>query len=268
MTTAHSIPFIYDRQGTRNAAVVVPKPTTRPKSFLEKQPYIVSYGAAISLFSPVGTAYQLSRLYHLKPSTGALLRMSLRIFPHQAALKTLQINASTPVKEYLNPWAAFAVMGVLQGGVYGQANVHFSRALQLGKTVSLAGIFRGSAFAGVRDVLSQGVPFMFSQSVRETVLDPIWKTHQEDTVASSCKQWASVLSTSVAATYASQGLHNCQIAMQADQSLSYGQAVRTVFKQHGLKVLIKGAEARVGVMLVVNVLNELLLKAAWTPVAA
>jgi hypothetical protein len=49
--------------------------------------------------------------------------MSAAIFPHQTALKLLQMNTATPVKEHLNPWAAFAVVGVLQGGVYGQVSL-------------------------------------------------------------------------------------------------------------------------------------------------
>merc|ERR1712079_64885 len=76
-------------------------------------------------------------------------------------------------------------------------------------------------------------------------------------------RWAGVLSTSVLVTYLSQGLHNCQIAMQADQSLGYLSTLKTVFGRHGPMALIRGAEARVGLLLVVNALNELLLKRAW-----
>ena len=263
-------------KGTSSATpqyTVNSKPTLRSRTFLEKQPYIVAYGGVISAFSPIATAYQLCKLYNLRPSSPTLLRMSLGIFPHQTALKALQMNVSTPVKEYLNnPWAAFGVVGILQGGVYGQANVHFSRALQLGQTAaSLRGIFRGSAFAGLRDTISQGMPFMCSESVRTQVLERAWQRSEDDDddlLASSVQHWTAVVSTSVVATYASQGLHNCQTAMQADQSLSYRQAVRTVFQQHGWRALIKGAEARVGLLLIVNVLNELLLKPAWAPVEA
>jgi hypothetical protein len=241
------------------------QPTLRPKTFAEKQPYIVGYGAAISCISPLASSYQLSKLYNLKPTTPQLLRMSAQIFPQQVLLKAIQMNASTPVKEHLNPWAAFAVVGVLQGAVYGQANVHFSKALQLGKTASLLGVFRGSGFAAVRDTLSQGVPYMCSDAVRANVLDPVWKDNGDKT-SQSIKQWTSVISTSIVATYMSQGLHNCQITMQADQSLGYVQAIKSVLKQHGIKGMIRGAEARVGLLLVVNVLNELLLKPAWAPV--
>jgi len=249
---------------TEDASV---RPTTRPRTFMERQPYILGYGATISLISPAATAYQLCRLYNVTKSPLQLLTMSAAIFPHQTALKAAQMNASTPVKEHLNPWAAFAVVGVLQGGVYGQCNVHFSRALKIGSaTASLTGIFRGSGFAAVRDMLSQGLPFMCSGHVRSSVLDRYYPTTKEQETANSIKHWTSVLSTSVVATYLSQALHNGQIAMQSNQSLGYASAVRSVWQQHGVAMFYKGAEARVGLLLLVNVLNEVLLKPAWAPV--
>jgi hypothetical protein len=276
MTSTVSSPVYGGLDGRQRRVTITNTPkqsqssvTLRPKTFAEKQPYIVGYGAAISCISPLASSYQLSKLYNLKPTTPQLLRMSAQVFPQQVLLKAIQMNASTPVKEHLNPWAAFAVVGVLQGAVYGQANVHFSQALQLGKTVSLLGVFRGSGFAAVRDTLSQGVPYMCSDAVRSNVLDPVWKTssaNDDDKISQSIKQWTSVISTSIVATYMSQGFHNCQITMQADQSLGYVQAVKSVVKQHGMKGMIRGAEARVGLLLVVNVLNELLLKPAWAPV--
>lgn len=262
--------IIVTRHTVRNvpssiADVSLVAPKMRPRTLAEKQPYIFAYGAAISVVSPAATAYQLCKLYNMQPSMGRLARMSAPIFLPQTLLKAAQMNASSPVKEYLNPWAAFAMIGVLQGGVYGHCNVHFSKALALGKVATLRGVFRGSLFAGVRDTISQGLPFMCSSSVRQSLLDPYWKT-EEGTSAHSAKMWSSVISTSVFATYLSQGFHNFQIAMQADQSLSYSQALKTVMKQHGIKTFYKGAEARVGLLLVVNILNELLLKPAWSPV--
>jgi hypothetical protein len=255
-------------------------PTTRPRTTLERQPYLLGYGAAISLVSPAATAYQLCRLYQIKPTSSQLMRMSMTIFPHQTLLKVLQMNASTPVKEYLNPWAAFGVVGVLQGAVYGQANMHFAKVLGIASSSSAAavspvamvsGMFRGSLFAGGRDMISQGLPFMCSSVIRTTVLDTIVPTNKFDDstrnrVLESVKHWTALLSTSIVATYLSQGLHNLQITMQADASITYAQVVPTVWKKHGLSMFYKGAEARVGLLLLVNVLNELLLKPAWMPV--
>ena len=72
-----------------------------------------------------------------------------------------------------------------------------------------------------------------------------------------------MIGTSIFATVASQGLHNAQIKMQADQSLSYMQAVRTLWAEHGASIFYKGASARISLLLVVNGLNEVILKPAW-----
>lgn len=242
--------------------------TTRPRTFWEKQPYIVGYGAIISLVSPAATAYQLCKLYKLPIGATQLFGMSMAIFPHQTFLKTVQMDLSTPVKETFNPWLAFGVVGVLQGGVYGQCNVYFSNALKLGAVASYSGMFRGSLFAGVRDTLSQGIPFMCSGAVKTNVMDRMIPTPKENAspLVEAAKLWSSVLSTSVFATVASQGLHNCQICMQADSSLGYASAVQQVWRQHSYHFLYRGAEARIGLLLLVNVLNELLLKPAWAPV--
>ena len=118
-----------------------------------------------------------------------------------------------------------------------------------------------------RDSLSQGVPFVFSRTVESLVFDPIWqRAFSKDTSGSSdggVKRAVSVFSTSVVATFMSQGLHNCQIRMQAEQSLSYSGVLRTLQAEHGVGFLYKGGSARVGLLLVVNGLNEMLLKPAW-----
>lgn len=105
---------------------------------------------------------------------------------------------------------------------------------------------------------------MFSGSVRKFMLDPLYDTSDNpDGVAAGIKQWSAVLGSSVFATYASQGMHNCQIVMQTDKSLSHIGAFQKAYKQNGIALLWRGAEARVGLLLIVNVLNELLLKKAW-----
>mmetsp|Transcript_16310 Transcript_16310/g.28894 ORF Transcript_16310/g.28894 Transcript_16310/m.28894 type:complete len:264 (-) Transcript_16310:134-925(-) len=240
----------------------------RPKTVMEMQPYMFGYGLGISLFSPMATLYQVCQLnpqLGLKPAQ--MPAIAMRILPQQVLLKVTQMNLSTPVKEQLNPWAAFAAVGVLQGGVYGQATIYFARTLKLGKEPSYMGMFRGAAFAGGRDLISQGVPFVLSSTFREAVLDPLYPTHDnpEGPIAKA-KQWGAVLATSTFATYASQGLHNCQLTMQANQELSYAQTLKKAVSENGVRLLYKGAEARVGLLLIVNILNELLLKPAWAPV--
>lgn len=240
----------------------------RKKTLLEKQPYFIAYGAGISVFSPYASCYQLCKLNPQVVATHSrMISLSARIFPIQTLLKTIQMNISTPVKEVLNPWAAFAVVGILQGGVYGQCNIYFSKELGIAKKASLLGLFRGVAFAGGRDTISQGVPFMCSAWVKKNIIETAFPTDEttSDTMK-SVKQWASVLSTSVVATYASQFFQNCQITMQSNHELGYAATLRSVFERNGMSVFYKGAEARVGLLLVVNILNELLLKPAWSGV--
>lgn len=241
-------------------------PRLRPRTLIEKQPYLIGYGFGISLISPTLTAYQLCKLYNKPVSPVRLASLSARIVPHQTALKVVQMNSATPVKEYLNPWLAFAAVGVLQGGVYGQCNVHFARVLKLSNNASMAGIFRGWIFAGFRDSISQGIPFVCSSMTEQYVFDPVWEItglNGLGEMAGGVKRAVSVMCTSIFATVASQGLHNAQIKMQADQSLSYARTVQTLWAEHGASIFYKGASARIGLLLVVNGFNEVLLKPAW-----
>lgn len=241
-------------------------PRFRPRTLAEKQPYLLGYGIGISLLSPTLTAYQLCKLYNKPVSPMRLATLSVRIIPHQTCLKWAQMNTATPVKEYLNPWLAFAVVGILQGGVYGQCNVHFARVLHLSNSASMAGIFRGWVFAGARDSISQGIPFVCSSMTEQYVFDPVWEMCKLDSLgemATGAKRALSVVCTSLFATVASQGLHNAQIKMQADQSLSYIRTVQILWAEHGASIFYKGATARVGLLLVVNGFNEALLKPAW-----
>jgi len=78
----------------------------REKTFTEQQAYIFGYGAGISLFSPFATVYQLCKLTPELATTSyaTMGRLSAMIFLPQTFLKVAQMNISTPVKEYLNPW--------------------------------------------------------------------------------------------------------------------------------------------------------------------
>ena len=45
--------------------------------------------------------------------------------------------------------------------------------------------------------------------------------------------------------------------------MSYKEAFTANIKEHGIKVMYKGVEARIGVLIVVNFFNEFLLKKIW-----
>lgn len=246
----------------------------RPRTLLEKQPFIIGYGTTLSFVSPVFTGYQLCRLYKIHKPPAQLVRLALGIVPHQAVLLSMQLNASTAIKDVMNPWSAFFVVGVLQGGIYGFSNVHFSKAWKLGSLAAttwssrISTVFRGSLFAGVRDMISQGTPFMCSKYVQSNVMDVLFPTDETTTdgTLDFVKHWTSLLSTSVTATYLSQGLHNCQTTMQTNASFGYRDAVKKVWADHGVAAFYRGAEARVGLLVIINILNELLLKPAWAPI--
>lgn len=240
----------------------------RKRTFVEMQPYILAYGAGISLFSPLATIYQLAKLNPQVPvPVGRMVTLAGAIFPIQTVMKAIQMNASTPIKESLNPWAAFAVVGILQGGVYGQANIYFSQKLGLNKKVDLRGLFRGAGFAACRDVVSQGIPFMCSALTKKYIFDKILPVDESTgPVTKFVNYWGSVLSTSIVSTYLSQPFMNLQITMQTNPELNHLTTISHAWKQNGISLLYKGAEARVGLLIVVNILNELLLKPAWSGV--
>jgi hypothetical protein len=73
-------------QSTRSA--------TRPRTVLEKQPYLLQYGAGISIFSPYLTSLQLCKVYHkrvpvrlisLYPPSAAPPRLSRELPPRRRA---------------------------------------------------------------------------------------------------------------------------------------------------------------------------------------
>ena len=132
-------------------------------------------------------------------------------------------------------------------------------------------MFRGSGFAGLRDTISQGVPFMYASTVQSAVVDPLLKPQagagadadETSDLGHGLRRAVAVIGTSIGATVLSQAPHNCQIRLQADHSLSYGGAVAGLWREHGVRMLYMGASARVALLLLVNGLNEMLLKKAW-----
>jgi len=237
----------------------------RIDAFQRRQGLLLGYSAGISLFSPPANLYMVKTLHgYTQPINW--FRMCARIYPAQVGLRMLQVNLASPIKDNLNPWAAFAALGVLQGVVYGHANVTFATALNLvGKhKKTMRGILRGSGFAAGRDVISQGIPFMLSKRFAEHAVDPILgPIDEKNWFMQGVRHYTSVLSLSLVSCVLSHGLHNGQQVMQTHQELSYTQALSSLYKDHGMKFLYRGAQARIGLMMVTNVFNEIFLKPAW-----
>ena len=105
-------------------------------------------------------------------------------------------------------------------------------------------MFRGSGFAGLRDTISQGVPFMYASTVQSAVVDPLLKPQagagadEASDLGHGLRRAVAVIGTSIGATVLSQAPHNCQIRLQADHSLSYGGAVAGLWRERGFKELV------------------------------
>lgn len=85
-------------------------------------------------------------------------------------------------------------------------------------------------------------------------------------IQNSIIHWTPIITTSMFATVLSQGVHNCQLQMQADHSLTYLTTLQRLWQVNGIASLYRGAEARIGLLLVVVTFNEHILKPAWSPV--
>ena len=230
---------------------------------LEKQKLMLGYSLGISFFSPMANLYQVQKLYFNKSGLKAFdrvgMRLCSRIYFQQVLLRMLQLNFSTPIKENLSAWPAFASIGILQGAVYGHANIYFAKQYNIDSLLSYKNMFRGSGYAAIRDMISQGIPFMFCDNLRQAAIDPVLSPYCNHQVC----HWTALVTTSIFATYLSQGLHNCQVAMQTHHDLGYVNAVKHMHKQHGIKFMYKGVESRVVLLLITNVFNEIFLKPAW-----
>jgi hypothetical protein len=202
---------------------------------------------------------------HIVATTRERLRLASAVFPGQVLLKYMQVNIATLMKEAVNPWIAFGLMGLLQNVIAAHMNIHFSKQLKVGKKFAgIAGVLKGCHFAGIRDMMSQGIPFMLSPVVNKHVMDKLYPTDSKS--AQMAKHWSSMALTSFIATVISQGMQNCIIAMHADHSRNSVGTIRQLWQQNKWSMLYKGAEARGPLVLYVCVLNEYLLKPAWEAV--
>ena len=76
----------------------------RPRTVGEKQPYLLGYSAAISVFSPCATAFQLCKVYSKAVPLPRLAALSAQIFPHQTCLKLLQMGVPVPAVRWFRAY--------------------------------------------------------------------------------------------------------------------------------------------------------------------
>ena len=90
---------------------------------------IILYSANITLFSPLSNLYQLCTI-HSKPFISNIWR-AYKIYPQQLILRYLQLHTSMFVKDNISPYATFGTIGILQGVIYGHANINLANKLKV-----------------------------------------------------------------------------------------------------------------------------------------
>lgn len=218
------------------------------------------YSSSLSLFTPPAMAYNMSKLYKIPISRFPICKETFRILPSQFTYRFLQYGIFSFISDKTNPWIGFGLMGISQGFIYGKVNNHWTKVLQqknnslISKNIQNNSFttksfstksfrnnsfrnssFRGSFFAASRDIISQGIPYQFNTPL-------------------------SVLNASLFSTVASQCFHNFQTVMQVNTKLNYQQAVKYTWEKHGIELFWKGSSARIGLMLLINIINQKFLK--------
>jgi hypothetical protein len=221
---------------------------------------IVNYSLGISLFSPTYNLYQIGKLHNIKLRPINYLKFLPGIYPQQVLLRIAQVNICTIDKEH--PLVGFGVMGMIQGIIYGNANIYYSNILKISerKKMNMAEawrISRGSSYAFWRDLISQGIPFVYADKFKNKVLDPFLPNKLEKE-----KELISIFALTLVSTVLSHGLHNCQTIMQTNSNnLSCLSApAANLYAKHGYSFLYKGLPGRMGLLLVTNIFNYTYLK--------
>lgn len=222
--------------------------------FNEKSKQTTLYSANISLISPVTNLYQLCRV-HNKPFLSNIL-YPYRIFPQQVALRFTQLHISLFSKEHLSPYLTFGIIGVLQGGIYGHANVYLAKQLNIVNKVAFRNMFNGSLYAFSRDSISQGAPFLLSDRFKSSIINPLFPFLSDKT-----QQFLSIGTLSITFTALSHPFHNLQMIMQLNSKYRYKDSLVQLINNK--RLLLKGVESRILLLFVTNLFNEIYLKPIW-----
>lgn len=224
------------------------------KNISKKDKSLILYSANITLFSPLSNLYQLCTIH----SKSFILNSwkAYKIYPQQFILRYLQLHGSMFVKDNISPYATFGVIGILQGVVYGHANIYLANQINIVKKVEYKNLFNGIGYAFTRDTISQGIPFLLSNKLKKNVITPLFPSLSDN----NCK-WLSIGILSIISTYISHGFHNCQLLMQLHPELNHLSVLKYI--KNNYKLLYKGAESRVVLLLITNIFNELYLKDIW-----
>ena len=221
---------------------------------LKRERCFLYHASSMTLFSPLSSLYQTTRLFNLKSSTFFRnIRYIPHIFPQQILFRYGQLHVSTLCKENISPIPAFGIIGILQGGVYGHSNLYFSKRLGITSNVKITDYFRGPVFAASRDIISQGVPFMLTEKVSET----LFKENSEK------YHYPVLFAISALTTSLSHPLHCMQLFAQNNRNKSQLQIAIETCKSYKLTLFYKGIEARLVLLGLTNMFNDIFLKDVW-----
>lgn len=215
------------------------------------------HSLSISCFSPLTSLYQNTRLYNIANKNKIFMKNIKylpHIFPQQVLFRYGLLHASTLCKDNFSTVSAFGLIGILQGGIQGHSNVYFAKKLNITKTIKIKNYFRGPVFSGSRVIVSQGAPFLFTDSFN----DAVFKNNK-----SNITYYFSLLTVSITASIISHPLHCMQTFVQNNNSVSQLQMFKQMVKMHRWSLFYKGVESRIVLLFLTNLFNDIFLKRIW-----
>lgn len=224
---------------------------------LNKEKYFFYHSFSLTCFSPVSTLYQITQFYPKFNNSKIIfnnIKQIPKIFPQQVLLRYGQLHISSFCKQDFSPIVAFGIIGILQGGIYGHSSLFFAKNLNITKTIQFNHYFRGPIFASTRDIISQGIPFIFTQQINNSLFK-----HNSNAIY----YYGTLLTLSTTSTILSHPFHCFQIYCQNNPRSSQLKVANEMIKKYNWKLFYKGIEGRLLLLIVTNICNDVFLKKFW-----
>jgi hypothetical protein len=226
-----------------------------------RESLFLQHSAVISLFSPIASLYQTSKLFNQPFRSN--LRHVPSIFLPQIALRYTQTSLSTDCKDTFNPLIAFGLIGILQGGVYGHSNLYFSDKMNISHSMEMRNYFKGPVFAATRDVISQGLPFYLTPLLAPYTFQ---KSITKQYINENSNQWdelAILGGLSIISTYLSHPFHCLQTFIQNEPKSTQIDVAKKIIGKYKWTLFYKGITGRLFLLLITNFSNHMFLRRLW-----
>ena len=211
---------------------------------MEKELCFIKHSVVLTMFSPLASLYQTTSLFNKPFWTNT--RLVPFIFPQQIFLRYGQLHLSTLSKENVSPIAAFGLIGILQGIVYGHSGLYFSKQLGLTHNVQISNYIRGPLFASSRDIISQGIPYFVSGQLEDDLYF-----------------YPKLLGISATSTVLSHPLHCLQTFNQNNPHISQLQVIKQFVPEYRFSLFYKGVLGRIMLLFITNISNDFFLRQVW-----